>query len=129
MKRQRSGLSIRKTLFLLCVTCLLIASGSRQAISRDLDGKHANSPLKGWFDSLKSDKGPCCSFADGVTIEDVDVETKDGRYRVRIEGEWLDVPNEALVTVPNKFGRPVVWPFKDSDGKTQIRCFIAGAGI
>jgi len=33
---------------------------------RDLDGRYAASPLKEWFDSLKSGKGPCCSDASGV---------------------------------------------------------------
>ena len=101
------------------------------------DGRYARSPLKAWFDKLKSDKGLCCSFADGVTIEDVDWDTggdnKDtqsegGHYRVRLKGRWIVVPDAAVVTEPNKFGPAVVWPYQDSDGKTQIRCFMPGAG-
>ena len=41
------------------------------AHARD-DGRYANSPLKSWFNGLASGKGLCCSFADGVKIEDVD---------------------------------------------------------
>ena len=37
-------------------------------------------------------------------------------------------PPDALVTVSNKFGLAVVWPYKDYEGRTQIRCFIPGAG-
>jgi hypothetical protein len=47
-------------------------------------------PLKGWFESLHSRKGPCCSDADGTALSDVDWEAKDGHYRVRIEGQWWD---------------------------------------
>src|SRR5262245_1692925 len=97
------------------------------AITRDLDGKYANSPLKQWFDSLASRRGPCCSVADGQSVEDVDWDTKDGNYRVRLDGQWIEVPPDALVTAPNKFGLAVVWPYKD-EGRTQIRCFIPGAG-
>ena len=97
-------------------------------LARDLDGKYANSPLKQWFESLASRRGPCCSVADGQTVEDVDWDTKDGKYRVRLDGQWIEVPPDALVTVSNKFGLAMVWPYKDYEGRTQIRCFIPGAG-
>ena len=99
------------------------------------DGRYAGSPLKSWFDHLKSDKGLCCSFADGVSVEDVDWDTggdnkatqsEGGHYRVRLNGQWIDVPDAAVVTEPNKFGPAVVWPYQDNDGKTQIRCFMPG---
>jgi len=93
------------------------------------DGRFANSPLKPWFDQLASGKGLCCSFADGVSVQDVDWDTtNDGRYRVRLNGQWLVVPDTAVVTEPNRFGPAVVWPYQDMNGATQIRCFIPGAG-
>ena len=111
----------------LAASCLVILI-VRPAYSRDLDGKYAQSPLKGWFDSLHSNKGMCCSYADGRTITDADWEMADNHYRVKVDGVWYDVPEAALVTVPNKFGQAVVWPFKDQTGQTQIRCFMPGAG-
>jgi hypothetical protein len=48
-------------------------------------------------------------------------------YRARVDGEWIDVPDEAVVTEPNKYGGAVVRSYKDSDGKMQIRCFLPGA--
>lgn len=33
------------------------------------DGRYTLSPLKPWFDSLKSGKGPCCSDADGFAVQ------------------------------------------------------------
>jgi hypothetical protein len=95
---------------------------------RDLDGRYANSPLKQWFDQLASGKGMCCSFADGFKVEDVDWDTQDGRYRVQLHGQWIVVPDSAVVAEPNRFGPAVVWPYMDAQGATQIRCFLPGAG-
>ena len=108
----------------LCATVF----AANSAAARDPDGRYANSPLKPWFDQLASGKGLCCSFADGVKVEDVDWDTLDGRYRVRVNGEWITVPDVALVTEPNRFGPAVVWPYQDANGATQIRCFMPGAG-
>jgi hypothetical protein len=71
-----------------------------EPFARD-DGRFADSPLKPWFDRLASGEGLCCSFADGVTVQDVDWDTQDGHYRVRIYGQWLVVPDAAVVTEPN----------------------------
>jgi hypothetical protein len=110
----------------LLALCMLVFVPSHVS-ARD-DGRYANSPLKTWFDQLASGKGLCCSFADGVSVEDVDWETQDGRYRVRIQGQWVLVPEAALVSEPNRFGPAVVWPYQDAAGSTQIRCFLPGAG-
>jgi hypothetical protein len=108
-------------------TSLAIAIVPLAVRARD-DGRYAKSPLKSWFDQLASGKGLCCSFADGERVDDVNWDTQDGKYRVRLHGEWIVVPDEAVVKEPNKFGPAVVWPYMLSDGTTQIRCFIAGAG-
>jgi hypothetical protein len=94
------------------------------------DGRYAtmNPATHAWFDHLASGKGLCCSFADGFSIEDVDWDTDGARYRVRVDGQWIDVPEAAIVTEPNRFGPAVVWPYQDADGHTQIRCFLPGAG-
>ena len=109
------------------VALCMIAFATSGASARD-DGRYANEPLHAWFDQLASGKGLCCSFADGVKVEDVDWDTLDGRYRVRLHGEWILVPDAALVTEPNRFGPAVVWPYMDAEGATQIRCFLPGAG-
>jgi hypothetical protein len=101
---------------------------ANNAAARD-DGRYANEPLHRWFDQLASAKGLCCSFADGLKVENVDWDTQDGRYRVRLHGEWIVVPDAAVVTEPNRYGPAVVWPYMDADGATQIRCFLPGAGV
>jgi hypothetical protein len=50
-----------------CLTTLV----SGQLVARD-DGRFADSPLKLWFDRLASGRGLCCSFADGVSVQDVE---------------------------------------------------------
>jgi len=106
----------------------LTTLASNQLNARD-DGRFANSPLKEWFDRLASKNGLCCTFADGVGVQDVDWDTQDGHYRVRLYGQWLVVPDDAVVTEPNRFGPAVVWPYNDRYGSTRIRCFIPGAGM
>ena len=108
------------------------------AIGRDLDGRYASSPLKPWFDQLKSSNGPCCSNADGYVVEDADWEAKNGHYRVRVPESpdskvmvWIDVPDKSVITEPNKAGRTMVWPVyvgsvKDNPYHIWIRCFLPG---
>jgi hypothetical protein len=105
---------------------LLSATSAGVGHARDPDGRYAHSPLKEWFDSLRSGKGPCCSDADGSAVSDVDWESSNGHYRVRIEGEWFDVPEEAVITEPNRIGRTMVWPLRGYGGLT-IRCFMPGS--
>ena len=108
----------------LALAFTAVSSGLGQA--RDPDGRYANSPLKQWFDSLRSGKGPCCSDADGSAVADVDWESRDGHYRVRLDGDWIDVPDEAVITEPNRVGRTMVWPMRGYLG-LSIRCFMPGS--
>ena len=107
------------------VLMLALASDLGQARDR---GQFANSnpELKAWFESLKSGKGPCCSDADGTAVSDVDWESERGHYRVRLDGEWVEVPDEAVITEPNRIGRTMVWPLRGYLGLT-IRCFMPGS--
>ena len=76
----------------LAVVALCMSAFVPSSVSARDDGRYANSPLHAWFDQLASGKGLCCSFADGVSIQEVDWDTQDGRYRVRLHGEWIYVP-------------------------------------
>jgi hypothetical protein len=62
---------------------------------------------------------------------DVDWESKDGHYRVRLEGRWIAVPDDAVITEPNRAGRTMVWPYTAVGGadspRTEIRCFMPGS--
>jgi len=109
----------------LLVAPIVLTTGS--ALGRD-DGRYADSPLKPWFDSLRSHLGPCCSDADGFAVSDPDWESHDGHYRVRLDGQWVEVPDEAVITEPNRAGRTMVWPVKTAFG-IAIRCFMPGSMI
>ena len=107
----------------------LTALGGGLSQARD-DGRYAGSPMKPWFDSLHSKRGPCCADADGMILKEVDWDTKDGHYRVFIEGKWWDVPDDAVIREPNWDGRTIVWPIyiRSPDGirDIKIRCFMPG---
>lgn len=110
----------------------LVTAFCNKVRARDLDGRYAQSPLKPWFDSLRSGKGACCSDADGSAVSDADWETDNGHYRVRIEDEWYPVPDDAVLTQPNLYSKTVVWPntTRGLDGKISkmdIRCFMPGS--
>ena len=103
------------------------------ALGRDLDGRYKDSPLHEWFERLASGKGLCCSYADGYVVTDADWETRDSHYRVRVpraadsrDMVWVDLPDEAVITEPNKAGRTMVWPLYGSEG-VSIRCFMPGS--
>lgn len=123
---------LRATLAYICVIFAL-----QGAAARDRDGRYAQSDpeLHKWIEGLKSGKGPCCSDADGSAVSDADWDTKDGHYRVRIQNKsvpgdpwvWVDVPDDAVITEPNRLGRTMVWPMYGYLG-VQIRCFMPGGG-
>ncbi len=117
-----------RTPLIIGLAVLVLGVASQLGHARDR-GQYANSPpeLRAWFDGLKSQKGPCCSDADGSAISDADWEGGNGHYRVRIDGEWVDVPDEAVITEPNRVGRTMVWPIRDGVGGLYIRCFMPGS--
>jgi hypothetical protein len=73
-------------------------------------GRYSLSPLKPWFDGLRSGKGPCCSDADGFALSDPDWESRSG---VRVDYAWIDVPDDAVSTEPNRAGRTWSGPSRD----------------
>jgi hypothetical protein len=132
-----------RALFVVATSIVILIGLLVSTQARD-DGRFAQSPLKPWFDSLRSGKGPCCSDADGYALSDVDWETSGGRYRVRIPRErfdpsaaqptppvgtemvWVEVEREAVITEPNRAGRTMVWSIWGYQGPT-IRCFMPGS--
>lgn len=86
----------------------------------------AHPELNAWFDGLTNGSGgPCCDGTDAKRVDDADWESEDGHYRVRIDGEWVDVPDGSVIRGPNKAGRTMVWPYY-LDGHPRARCFAPG---
>lgn len=110
----------------ICISVASAMSSTDLAVARD-DGRYAKSPLRSWFETLHSGRGEqCCADVDGLALSDVDWDTKDNHYRVRIENEWIDVPDDVVITEPNRSGRTIVWPFY-LDGRPTVRCFLPGS--
>jgi hypothetical protein len=89
--------------------------------------------VKAWASTLENKlKEGCCSTADGWKPEEVEYDMKGNKYRVKIDGEWYEVPPDAVVDVPNRFGFAVVWYYRSwlngMKPSVSIRCFIPGAG-
>lgn len=40
--------------------------------------------------------------------------------------EWVDVPDDSVITEPNKVGHALVWPYRRDGKLNQIRCFMPG---
>jgi hypothetical protein len=116
-----------------CVFLLfLMISHSAEAADHGQLGR-TSPEIKAWANSLDNTLGEgCCSTADGWKPEEVEYDIKDNKYRVKIDGEWYDVPSYAVIQLPNKFGFPVVWYFRTWLNGIRpsilIRCFIPGAG-
>lgn len=99
----------------------------------DLQSRDAYGDMDNWFNSLSSKKaGSCCSNFDGRPPEAV-VQTSDQHYQVMLEGQWVDVPDDAVLDVPNKYGKALVWYSKSwrskvtgQEGDFYIRCFLPG---
>jgi hypothetical protein len=53
-----------------------------------------------------------------------DWASRDGHYCVRLKGRWIMVPDEAVITEPNRAGRTIAWPIK-GPSETFIRCFMS----
>jgi hypothetical protein len=72
-----------------CAVFAIVLLAIQFAYGRDPDGRYTNSPLHDCYEQLASKKGRCYSDADGMTISDVDWESHDGHYRVRIDGSMF----------------------------------------
>jgi hypothetical protein len=96
------------------------------ALANAHDLKHPE--LDGWFNGLTSALvGLCCNRTEAKELDDSDWETKDVRYRVRLDGKWYDVPDRAVVEAPNRIGRALVWVnFNYGRSIMTIRCFLPG---
>jgi hypothetical protein len=65
--------------------------------------------VKAWANTLENKlREGCCSTADGWKPEEVEYDMKGNKYRVKIDGEWYEVPSDAVVDAPTRFGFAVV---------------------
>lgn len=99
-----------------------------------------------WWTSLKSAHGYCCAGpkVDALLLKDIAWGRQDkkgshfwvevpktaqdmekGRKGEPYEVERMDVPDDSVLTEPNKAGVALVWPYYGAMGR-NIRCFMPG---
>jgi hypothetical protein len=76
----------------------------------------------------------CCAEADGHPLDESEWDIKNDSYRVFLKDKWIVVPDEAVISSPNKLGKAIVWlwPYdvlRGGGGDNPIRCFIPGSGV
>lgn len=120
----RSRVRLRLALIKLALLFALLIVLCIQAFAHD-----ATRPeLDGWYHDLHAQNGAwCCEGKEATHLADTDWESKDGHYRVRIDGNWIDVPDGAVITQPNRDGRTLVWPFYINGERAGVRCFLPGS--
>jgi hypothetical protein len=115
----------------LRVLTIALLSGAPFAATAFDNGQYKDVPdnIRSWFKSVRSPRGvPCCDVADGHRT---DYEMRpDNHFWVPIEGEWRQVPSEAIVyNAGNPVGEAVVWYVRQGPDTVYIRCFVPGGGV
>jgi hypothetical protein len=103
--------------------------------ARDL-GQYSQVPheIRTWVESLADGKGvPCCATADGAVPEEFTWDMGANHYRVKVYGQWVTVPDAAVIKGPNRLGHAVVWiayddPVFETKPILSVRCFLPGPG-
>ena len=134
MASSTAGACAHISRFIAALVLFLFFALSHPAGAADHGQLGPTSPdVKAWANTLENKlKEGCCSTADGWKPEEVEYDMKGNKYRVKIDGEWYEVPPDAIVNVPNRFGFAVVWYYRSwvngIKPSVSIRCFIPGAG-
>jgi hypothetical protein len=93
------------------------------------NGQYENVPpeIRSWFKGMVSPNGiPCCDIADGHRTE---YDFHNGSYWVPIEGQWMPVPERAVVRDRgNPIGQAVVW-YAHRGSDIVINCFVPADAV
>jgi hypothetical protein len=93
------------------------------------NGQYGNiSPdIRAWFKAVIAPNGvPCCDIADGHRT---DYDFHEGAYWVPIEGQWMAVPERAIIRDRgNPVGQAVVW-YVHHHGGIIISCFVPADAV
>ena len=105
--------------------CLSVLASAALAVDNGQYG-HVPSDIRAWFKSVIAPNGvPCCDISDGHrTTYDV----RAGAYWVPIEGQWMAVPDRAVIRDQgNPVGEAVVW-YVHHRGSI-ISCFVPADAV
>ena len=121
--------------FSICAAFVAVGILSFATVSQARDDgryRHASREIKAWIERLTDREGTsCCETADGVRPKQVEWDIRGNHYRVKVDGEWLTVPDSAVIRGRNRLGHAVVWVYYELDLErdvqdTHIRCFLPG---
>jgi hypothetical protein len=93
------------------------------------NGQYEDVPadIRAWFKGVTAPNGvPCCDMADGHRTE---YDFREGAYWVPIEGQWMPVPERAIIRDRgNPIGEAVVW-YVHHGGGIVISCFVPADAV
>jgi hypothetical protein len=83
--------------------------------------------IRAWFRNVLAPNGvPCCDISDGHRTE---YDVRNGAYWVPIDGEWMLVPERAIIrNAGNPVGEAVVW-YVHHRGGIIISCFVPADAV
>ena len=113
------------TRFVLSVGLSMLASAALAVDRGQYD--HVPPDIRAWFKSVIAPNGvPCCDISDGHrTTYDV----RAGAYWVPIEGQWMAVPDRAVIRDQgNPIGEAVVW-YVHHRGSIIISWFVPADAV
>lgn len=108
------------------LACVCALSGT--AVAFDNGQYDSVSPdIRAWFKAVTAPNGvPCCDMADGHRT---DYDFREGAYWVPIEGQWMAVPERAVIRDRgNPIGQAVVW-YVHHRGSIVISCFVPADAV
>jgi hypothetical protein len=116
----------RLALFVVSITVASVGiTATLHAVDRG-QFENVSPEVRAWFKSVTAPNGvPCCDISDGHRT---DYDMREGAYWVPIEGEWMQVPDRAVIRdAGNPVGDAVVWYVRHR-GAIIISCFVPGSG-
>ena len=115
--------SITRALFVAALSS--VAFGAAAFDNGQYNDVPAN--IRSWFKGVRSPHGiPCCDISDGHRTE---YDVRGGSYWVPIEGQWMLVPERAVIRDRgNPVGQAVVW-YVHHRGEIIISCFVPADAV
>ena len=117
---------MRRLLSFALLAWILVAGSTALAVDRG-QFDHVPPDIRAWFKRVTAPNGvPCCDVSDGHrTAYDV----RGGAYWVPIEGQWMQVPERAVIRDQgNPIGEAVVW-YVHHRGAIIISCFVPADAV
>ncbi len=105
----------------------LLALGSTASAFDNGQYDHVPADIRAWFKSVMAPNGvPCCDISDGHRTQ---YDVRQGAYWVPIEGNWMMVPERAVIRDRgNPVGEAVVW-YVHHRGSIIISCFVPADAV